>query len=245
MLDERRASEPSDKDILSQLLAFRDENGQGLSDEQLRDQTITLFLAGHETVALTMNWTWHLLLEHPDIYARMLEEVSTVLGSRTPTAEDLARLPFTLQVLKESMRIQPSSYIVARSPRQDVTVQGYPLKKGDLILISNFLLHRNEELFAQPDKFIPERFSPENEKQRPRSSYMPFGAGAKICIGNHFAMQEAHLLLAVMAQRVRFEALPGHAVRAVPGPSLRPTDYQARVHVRHDVRQPQRLSSVG
>ncbi|MFL5348243.1 MAG: cytochrome P450 [Hyalangium sp.] len=243
MIDERRKAEKPDKDILSLLLAYRDENGQGLTDEQLRHQAITLFLAGQENVALALDWTWHLLLQHPDVYAAMQREVDEVLQGRLPTYEDLARLPYTLQILKESMRLYPSSYLTARMPVRDVVIDGYPMRKGDLVLMSNYVLHRSEALFEQPEKFLPERFSQENEKQRSRSSFIPFGAGPKICIGNHFSMQEGHLVLAVMAQRLRFELMPGPQVRAIPGPTLRITNFHVRVHRRDALAKP--LAAAG
>ncbi len=232
LIDGRRREGASGGNLLSMMLAHRDETGQGLSDTQLRDHAVTLFAAGHETTALLLSWTWFLLLRHPDVYAAVQREVDTVLGGRAPTLEDLPRLGYTLQVLKEVLRLYPPGYLQGRAPLHDVVVDGYPLRKDGMILLSPYLLHRDAEVFPEPERFRPERFLPEVEKQRPRTAWVPFGSGPHTCIGNHFTLMEAHLLVAVMAQRVRFELLPGQEVRPMAGLTLSPSPYRVRVHRR-------------
>jgi cytochrome P450 len=232
MIDERRHGDDSSGNLLSMMLAHRDETGQGLSDAQLRDHAVTLFAAGHETTAVLLSWVWYLLLRHPEVYAAVQGEVDEVLGDRVPTFEDLPRLGETLRVIKETLRLYPPGYLQGRAPLRDVEVEGYRLRKDGMILFSPFVLHHDEKLFPEPERFLPERFLPEAEKQRPRSAYMPFGTGPHSCIGNHFALMEAHLLIAAMAQRVRFELQPGQEVRPLTGLTLRPSPYRVRVHRR-------------
>ena len=232
LIDERRREGASGGNLLSMMLAHRDESGQGLSDAQLRDHSVTLFAAGHETTALLLSWTWLLLMRHPEHYAAVQREVDEILGDREPTLEDLPRLGFTLQVIKEALRLYPPGYLQGRAPLHDVVVDGFALRKDEMILLSNYVLHRDAEVFPEPERFLPERFLPEAEKQRPRTAYMPFGIGPHTCIGNHFTLMEAHLLVAVMAQRVRFELLPGQEVRPVAGLTLGPSPYRVRVQRR-------------
>lgn len=213
---ERRAN-PSDRtDFLSILLQARDEDGNPMSDDQLMAECLTLFGAGHETTATALTWCWYLLCQHPEIYQRLQQEVATVLQGRTPTYADLAHLPYTLQVFKETLRIYPPAYAVTRRALRDVEIDGYRVVKDQVVMILPYTLHRREEHFPEPDKFDPERFTPEREKQLPRHAYLPFGAGPRICIGNHFSMMEGHLLLATLAQRVSFELVPGQKIALDP-----------------------------
>jgi cytochrome P450 len=216
MIEERRNSTQERNDFLSLLLHARDEEGKGMSDEQLMDEAVTLFGASHETTATALAWTWYLLATHPDIYARVQQEVDTVLQGRTPTYADLAHLPYCLQVFKETLRIYPPAYALTRVALHDMEIDGYPLHKLDTVLIAPYVLHRRPDYFPDPERFDPERFTAENEKKLPRYAYMPFGAGPRICIGSHFAMMEGHLLLATLAQRVTFELLEGQKI--VPDP---------------------------
>jgi cytochrome P450 len=216
MIDERRASGTDRGDFLSLLLAARDETGQGMSDRQIRDEAITLFLAGHETTANTLAWAWYLLGRNPEVYAKLQQEAGTVLGGRPATVADVPHLPYALQVFKEALRLHPPADSISRTALRDVDLAGYPVRKNGIIVIPIHAMHRNPAYFPDPDRFDPERFTPENEKRLPRHVYMPFGAGPRICIGNHFALMEGQLILATLAQRVRFAVPAGE--HPVPEP---------------------------
>jgi cytochrome P450 len=223
-IDERRSNSTERNDFLSILLQARDDDGKPMSDEQLMAECLTLFGAGHETTATALSWTWYLLCQHPEMYQKVQEEVDSVLQGRTPTYDDLSRLPYCLQVFKEAMRLYPPVYLTSRGALRDVEIDGYHIPKGRVVLLAPYTLHRREEYFPEPEKFDPERFTPEREKQLPRYAYLPFGAGPRICIGMYFAMMEGHLLLATLAQRVNFSLVPGQTI--VPDPvhnlALRP-----------------------
>ncbi len=225
-INERRANPDERNDFLSILLKARDDEGQPMSDDQLMAECLTLFGAGHETTATALTWTWYLLGQHPEIYQRLQQEVDSVLQGRTPTYADLANLSYCLQVFKEALRIYPPAYATSRRALCDLRIDGYAVAKNQLALIAPYTLHRRPEYFPEPEKFDPERFTPEREKQLPRHAYLPFGAGPRVCIGNHFAMMEGHLLLATLAQRVSFSLVS--AQPAIPDPAhhltLRPRD---------------------
>jgi cytochrome P450 len=211
-IDERRAHPSERNDFLSILLQARDEDGQPMSDEQLMAECLTLFGAGHETTATALTWCWYLLCQHPAIYQRVQAEVDDVLRGRTPTFADLVRLPYCLQVFKESLRLYPPAYITSRRALHDMEIAGYHIPKNHVVILAPYLLHRRSEYFPNPEQFDPERFAPEHEKQLPRHAYLPFGAGPRVCIGNHFAMMEGHLLLATLAQRVTFALVPDQQI---------------------------------
>jgi cytochrome P450 len=215
-IDERRNHPIERNDFLSMLLQARDEDGQPMSDQQVMAECITLFGAGYETTAAALSWTWYLLCQHQEIYQRVQQEVDTVLQGRTPTYADLPQLPYCLQVFKESLRIYPPAYATCRRTLTEVKIDGYLVPKGWTVLLVPYTLHRREEYFPEPEKFDPERFALEREKQLPRYAYMPFGAGPRICIGVHFAMMEGQLLLATLAQRVRFSLIPGQSIQPDP-----------------------------
>ena len=219
----RRAAGVDLGDVLSTLVLARDEaSGEGMPDRQIRDEAVTLFLAGHETTANALAWSFHLLGRHPDLYDRLATEARTVLGGRTPAMEDLPRLPFAAQVLKESMRLYPPAYMVGRQAERDVPLGPVTLRAGDTVFVNIYAMHRRADVFDAPDEFRPERFGPEREKLLPRGAYLPFGAGPRICIGNHFALMEGQLLLAALAQRVRFAAIDARAIEPEPLVTLRP-----------------------
>jgi cytochrome P450 len=215
-IDERRKNPGEHNDLLSLLLQARYDDGQPMSDEQLMSECQILFVAGHETTAAALAWSWYLLCQHPEIYTKLQQEVDSVLQGRTPTYADLARLPYSLQVFKESMRIFPPIYVTARQALLDVEIGGYLVPKGGLVVIAPYTLHRRQDCFLEPEKFDPERFSPEREKLIPRNAFLPFGLGPRICIGSHFALMEGQLLLAALAQRVTFRLAPGQEVIANP-----------------------------
>jgi cytochrome P450 len=179
-------------------------------------ECLTLFGAGHETTATALTWAWYLLCQHPDIYEKVQQEVDSVLQGRTPTYADLTRLPYCLQVFKESMRLYPPAYGFSRRALKDVEIDGYLVPTNWIVLIAPYTLHRREEFFPQPETFDPERFTPKREKLLPRYAYMPFGAGPRICIGMHLAMMEGHLLLATLAQRASFTLLAGQTIKIDP-----------------------------
>jgi cytochrome P450 len=229
MIAERREAKSDFGDLLSMLLLARDdEDGTGMTDKQVRDEAMTIFLAGHETTSNGMSWMWYLLAKHPDVFTKLRNEVA-VLEGRMPTLDDLPRLPYTLQVFKEALRLYPPAYILTRTPTEDVFIDGYKLKKGAIIMISPYILHRNAEYFPDPERFDPDRFSPEKEKLIPRHAYLPFGAGPRVCIGNQFAMIEAHLVTAAIAQQFSFELLDSNEVAMDPLITLRP---KGGIHVR-------------
>ncbi len=223
IIRERRAENVDKGDVLSMLLLARDEDdGAGLSDPQVRDEVMTLILAGHETTANALAWTWHLLAQHPEAYDRVQAETDRVLAGRTPRMEDLPNLPYTLSVLKEAMRLYPPAYLMGREATRDVQLGPHLLKKGTIVMINIFGLHHHAAYFTDPERFDPDRFAPAAEKQLAKGAYMPFGAGPRICIGNHFAMMEGHLILATLAQRVRFVADAPAAIEPEPLVTLRP-----------------------
>ncbi|HET9918769.1 MAG TPA: cytochrome P450 [Ktedonobacteraceae bacterium] len=232
-IDERRANPTERNDFLSILLQARDEDGNPMSDAQVLAECLTLFGAGHETTATALTWAWYLLCQHPESYQKVQEEVDRVLQGRTPTYADLARLPYCLQVIKESLRLYPPAYAFSRRALREVEIDGYRVPRDRVVLLAPYTMHRRPEYFPEPEQFQPERFTSEREKQLPRYAFMPFGAGPRICIGNHFAMMEGHLLLATLAQRVSFTLVPGQSIE--PDPihhlALRPTG-QVNVQVK-------------
>ncbi|HTI15892.1 MAG TPA: cytochrome P450 [Dictyobacter sp.] len=209
MIDERGAHSEEQSDFLSVLLQAQDEDGKHMSNQQVRDEALTLFGAGHETTATALTWVWYLLAQHPDIYQKVQREVDTVLEGHSPTYADLVNLPYSLQVFKEAMRLYPPAYAITRVALRDFVLDGYPIHQNEIILFAIYAMHHRPEYYPDPERFDPERFTPENEKRLPRYAYMPFGAGPRICIGNHFALMEGHLLLATLAQRVTFELVAG------------------------------------
>lgn len=222
LITERREAGEDRGDVLSMLLAAQDEVGREMSNQQVRDEVMTLISAGHETTANALAWTWYLLMQHPIIYTRVRQEGDQVLGGRTPTTDDLVKLPYTLQVLKESLRLYPPAYIIVRKVVQPMHLGPYILAPGMNVAISPYTLHRNPTYFPDPERFDPDRWTPENEAKIPRYGYLPFGAGPHICPGNHFAMMEAQLVLATLVQRVTFELVPGRTIAPEPLITLRP-----------------------
>jgi cytochrome P450 len=216
----RRKGEPKD-DLLGTLLSAQDDDGSRMSDRQLRDEAVTLFLAGHETTALTLAHTLFLLSKHPAVERALHEELTRVLGGRLPTAADVKSLPLTERILKESMRLFPPAWTTGREALEDVEVKGYRIPKGAQILVTQWVVHHDPRWFPNPEGFDPDRWLPERAKDLPRFAYFPFGGGPRVCIGNHFAMMEATLLLAVIVQRWQCELLPGQRLELKPSVTLR------------------------
>jgi cytochrome P450 len=203
LIEQRRRSPADRGDVLSILLA-RDEDGSLMSDREVRDHVMTLLLAGHETTANALAWALAELARSPSVGERLEAEVDRALGGRTPTFDDLRKLPFALQVFKESLRKHPPAYVMGRVAERPVTVGGLPVKKGQIVLLNVIGMHRRGDLFAAPDRFDPDRFEPEREKEI-KAAYVPFGGGPRICIGNQFALMEGQLALAVFGSRMRLE----------------------------------------
>lgn len=230
---ERRASAGDRDDLLGMLLAARDEEGDGggMTDLQLRDELLTLFLAGHETTANALAWTWHLLARHPAAEARLHGELRTVLAGRAPTAADYGALPFTRAVLAESMRLHPPAWTVGRQPLQDFAAGGYRIRAGSIVLLSPWIIHHDARWWGgDVDAFRPERWmQPDFEAGLPRFAYFPFGGGPRKCIGEGFAWMEGVLALATLARRWRLRHVPGAEVNAKVGITLRAVGLQMRV----------------
>ena len=223
LIRQRRENGEDTGDLLSMLLCFRDEEGGGMSDKQLRDEVLTLLLAGHETTALALSWTWYLLSLHPEVEAKLLEELQEILGDRTPTVEDLPRLSYAEMVIKESMRLYPPAWGVSREAIEECEIGGYRVPAGTQLLIVLWAMHRDPRYFRDPEAFDPARWEGGLSKRVPKHAYLPFGAGPRVCIGGSFAMTEALLLLATIAQGFRLELVPDQG-RVFPQPSttLRP-----------------------
>ncbi len=217
----RQKKEPGD-DLLSRLLARPDDGGVALSDRQLRDELVTLFLAGLETTALTLSFGLYLLARHPEAEARWRTELAAVLGDRLPTTADVPKLVYTEWVVRESMRLYPPAWMIAREPLADCEIGGYPVRQGVQLWMVQWVVHRDPRWFHEPDVFRPERWDKEFVKRLPRGAYFPFGDGPRICIGNHFAMLEAVLLLASIGQRFQFRLPAGFELSLAPSVTLRP-----------------------
>jgi cytochrome P450 len=223
LITERRQRDEDRGDLLSMLMLARDEEtGEAMTDEQLRDEVLTMLVAGHETTATTMSWVWALLEQHPHVEAKLHAELDAVLGGRLPTAGDVPRLGYTRMVVEEAMRLYPPAYVYSRAVKEDDVIGGFRIPGGTLLDLSPYVTHRHPDFWERPDEFLPERFSPEAAAQRPRYAYFPFSGGPRQCIGNGFAMMEAQLILATVAQRYRPRCVPGHVLTPEPLITLRP-----------------------
>ncbi len=208
MIKERRIAERDRGDILSMLISARYDNGDRVSNSQIYDETVALLFAAHETNASALSWTFYLLSHHPNIYTKLQKEVDSALQGRLPNYADLQNLPYTLQVLKEAMRLYPPAARQFRVALRDTQLGSYPIRKNTTVMFSQYLLHRHPNSFPIPEQFDPNRFSAESESLLHRFAHIPFGGGKRICLGNHYAMMEGHLILATLAQRVSFELAP-------------------------------------
>jgi cytochrome P450 len=223
VIAERRASGQERGDLLSLLLAARDaDDGSAMSDRQLRDEVMTLVLAGHETTALALTWAWYLLATHPDAEARLHAELHEVLGDRQPAVEDLPRLTVTNWVIAEALRLYPPAWMIERAPVRDTELGGHRLRANTTVLLSPWAIHRDPRWYQRPLAFEPERWADDLARSLPRFAYLPFGGGPRQCIGNTFALTEAALLLASIARQVRLELLTGQTVEPAPTITLRP-----------------------
>jgi cytochrome P450 len=222
MIAEKRASGRDAGDLLSMLLAAQDEDGSRMTDKQLRDEAITLFLAGHETTANTLSWTWWLLAQNPAVEAKLHAELRNVLAGRAPSLDDLPKLVYTNHIITESMRLYPPAWGTARTAIEDHEIAGYAVPKGSGVSFAQWTVHRDARWYDAPDEFRPERWEGDLLKRLPRFAYFPFGGGPRQCIGNSFALMEAALILATIAQQYRFRLVEGHPVVPLASITLRP-----------------------
>jgi cytochrome P450 len=198
------------------------DSGEGMNDQQIRDEIMTIFLAGHETTATTLAWTWYLLAQHPEAEAQLHQELAAVLGGRTPEVQDLPNLTYLRKVIDEALRLYPPAWMFARRTVNSDRIGGYDLPASATIMISPYVTHHLPSLWNEPEKFDPERFRPEHANARHRFAYLPFSGGPRICIGNNFALMESQLIVAMVAQSYRLRLVSGHEVHARPRATLRP-----------------------
>ena len=222
IISRRRAGGARRDDLLALLLQAREEDPGRMTDRLLRDEALTFLLAGHDTTALALSWTWYLLAQHPEAEAKLLAELRAVLGGRAPTVADLPRLRYTEQVLSEALRLYPPSWALARVALRDCDIGGQRVAAGTILLMSQWVMHRDPRYFEGPEAFDPDRWAGDLSTRLPRCAYFPFGAGPRLCIGNTFALMEASLLLATIAQQFRLTPVPGHRVTPRPDIVLRP-----------------------
>jgi cytochrome P450 len=222
IIAQHQAAKRDSGDLLSMLISARDEDGSRMSDKQLRDEVLTFLLAGHETTALALTWTWYLLSQHPEVEQKLHDELDRVLGGRAPDFSDLQRLVYTERVIKESMRLYPPAWSLARTVIADFELRGYTIPAGANVVMSQWIMHRHPAYFPDPDRFDPARWESESTQKLPRFAYFPFGGGPRQCIGAAFAIMEATLLLATIAQRFRLRLVSNHPVMATPSFTLRP-----------------------
>jgi cytochrome P450 len=223
MIEERRLSGTLRDDFLSLLIHARDEDdGSAMSDRQLRDEVMTMFLAGHETTANALTWTLFLLGQHPDIQRDLHDEAASVIGGRPPTAADALKLPLCERIVREGMRLYPPAYVVGRRPIEDIEIAGRAIPRGTNVLMSQWVVQRDERWHPRPGDFDPSRWEGDWQSRMPKYAYFPFGGGPRVCIGNQFAMQEAVLVLAMIAERFELVAVTPPPVALQPAVTLRP-----------------------
>jgi cytochrome P450 len=224
IINEHRASGEDRGDLLSMLLLAQDEEGDGgsMTDSQLRDEAMTIFLAGHETTANALTWTWYLLSQHPEIETKLHAEIDSALGGNLPSAEDMAKLQYTEMVFAEAMRLYPPAWTVGRRALEDYRIDKYVAPSGSIILMSQYVMHHDARYYPDPFKFDPERWRPEARAARPKFSYFPFGGGPRVCIGEQFAWMEGVLLIATIAQHWKLRLAEGQIVEMKPMITLRP-----------------------
>jgi len=222
IIQQRRAKPEDTGDLLSMLLQAQDEDGSVMTDRQLRDETITLLIAGHETAGNALSWTWYLLSQNPEVEAKLVAELEAVVGGRRPCLADLPKLRYTEMVLLESLRLYPIASLLGREAIKDFELEGYHFPKGAEIWISPWAMQRNPRYYEAPDEFKPERWEGDLIKRLPKFCYFPFSHGPRQCIGNTFATMEVKLVLATMIQCFHFELAPGEVVRPKFSISLNP-----------------------
>jgi cytochrome P450 len=227
LINSRRNEKADRDDILSMLLEARDEEGHAMNDRELRDELVTLLVAGLDTTVLALSWACYLLARHPAASEALEAELRTVLDGRNPQFEDIPALRYTEAVIKESMRLYPPAWIMVREAIKDCVIGNYPIRKGTTVMLSQWLKHRDPRIYENPDAFQPERWL--RGREVPRFAYFPFGGGPRICIGNAFAMMEAPLALGTICRRFRFGCDPSYKVNPWPSLTLQP---RAGIHLR-------------
>jgi cytochrome P450 len=227
------------KDLLTLLLTAQDDDGNSMSDQQLRDEVITLLLAGHETTALNLSWTWYLLAQHPEVEEKLHAELDAVLAGRPPSASDLPKLQYTDRVIRETLRLYPPAWRVFRRTEEPFKVGNYTLPAGSNIVLSQWVTQRDPRWFREPDRFTPDRWGDEATAKLPRFAYFPFGGGPRVCIGAGFAMMEATLLLATIAQQYRMRLAPNQRIKPLASITLRPKN---GIHVKLEQRANARVA---
>ncbi len=224
VIEQRRKSDRDEGDLLSMLMSARDEDtGEGMDDLQLRDELMTMLLAGHETSANALTWAWYLLSKHPAVERRLHEEVREVLGDRAPSFEDLPKLKYTRMVIDEVLRLYPPAWLYTRGTIEADEIGGYHIPGKSVVMISPYVLHRNPSVWENPEGFDPERFTEERVAARSRHAYVPFAGGPRQCIGNNFALMELTIILAMVTQRFRLDLVPGQKIEPEPTVTLRPS----------------------
>jgi cytochrome P450 len=241
IITQRREAESDSGDLLSMLMQARDEDGSRMTDKQLRDEVLTFLLAGHETTALALSWTWHLLGQNPEVEQKLHEELDRVLDGRVPVFAELPALGYTERVIKESLRLYPPAWGLARTVIKEFELGGYRIPAGANVVMSTWVMHHDPRYFPEPEKFEPDRWLPERAQKLPKFAYFPFGGGPRQCIGASFALMEATLLLATIAQKYQFRAEPGHIVTPTPSFTLRP---KQGIRMRREKRELQQAGSV-
>ncbi len=227
LIAERRRSGKDSGDLLSMLLLAQDEddhigNDRHMTDKQVRDEALTLLIAGHETTANALTWTWYLLSQNPDVEARMHAEIDSALGGKLPGFDDMSKLPYTSGVFAESLRLYPPAWAIGRRAREDYSIGGYTIPAKSILLMSPWVVHRDPRWWPEPERFNPDRWQPDEAAKRPKFAYFPFGGGARVCIGERFASAEGVLVLSTIAQRWKMRLVPGHPVETRAVITLRP-----------------------
>jgi cytochrome P450 len=222
LIRKRRASGETTGDLLHVLLQVQHEGGGAMPDEQLRDEVMTLLLAGHETTAISLSWTWYLLAQHPEVERKLWSELQQVLNGRSPALQDLPQLPYTERVVKEAMRLYPPVWAIVRNSLSNCEIGGYRVPVGATIVMSQWVMHRDPRYYAEPDRFNPDRWEDKRSPQNPSLAYFPFGGGPRTCIGASFATMEAVLVLATIAQKYQMRVADEFPAEPLPTITLRP-----------------------
>jgi len=223
VIQARKAHPEKAADLLEMLMDAKDEeNGKSMSTEQLLDEVLTIFVAGHETTANALTWTWYLLSQNPEVEKKFFKEIDEALQGKTPVFEDLPKLQYVERVFKEGLRLYPPAWFVGRLVLEDDEIGGYSIPAGSMVFLSPYVTHHSPRIWKDPERFDPDRFLPENFSKMHRFAYIPFGAGPRQCIGNHFAIMEAQIILASIAQKYRLKLVPGQRIEKDPMITLRP-----------------------
>jgi len=221
MIAERRKGACDDPDLLSEMVRLRKQSRKGITEQKIRDQMLTFFMVGNETPATGLMWAWYLIAENPDVATKLHNEVDHVLGDRLASGQDFDRLRYTRMVFAESMRLYPPVWLMTRRAVRDVKINGFVIRSGSYVHVSPFVTHRDARYFPEPERFDPERWTPEAAAARPKFSYFPFGGGSLQCIGEGFAWMQAVLTIATLARRWRMRLVPGHRIALDPHITLR------------------------